>query len=99
MGIGTTPNWSGSAATCSWQVILLDRRLRLPTAAQFRLRENNGLGYSSCEQRLWINQGRSADSRELLARCHGWFTEGLELPDLKNAEALLDLSLSDASSQ
>lgn len=39
--------------------------------------------------RLWRRQGRSAEARRLLAPVHGAFTEGLDLPDLKEAEALL----------
>ena len=32
---------------------------------------------------LWLKQGRSAESRELLARAYGWFTEGIECPTLR----------------
>ena len=40
--------------------------------------------------RLWRNQGRHAEARDLLAPVYGWFTEGLDVSDLKNAKALLD---------
>jgi predicted ATPase len=30
------------------------------------------------------------EARELLAPVHGWFTEGFDTPDLKQAKALLD---------
>jgi class 3 adenylate cyclase/predicted ATPase len=40
--------------------------------------------------RLWRGQGRHTDARDLLAPVYGWFTEGLDLPDLKDAKALLD---------
>jgi predicted ATPase len=39
---------------------------------------------------LWFDQGRSAQAREILAPAYGWFTEGLDGPDLKKARALLD---------
>jgi TolB-like protein/class 3 adenylate cyclase/predicted ATPase/Flp pilus assembly protein TadD len=39
---------------------------------------------------LWRDQGRPAKARELLAPVYGWFTEGFESPDLKDAKALLD---------
>ena len=45
---------------------------------------------------LWLKQGRSAESRELLARAYGWFTEGIEF-DLKNAQVLLEASSSETS--
>ena len=36
------------------------------------------------------DQGRRAEARDLLAPVYGWFTEGLDTPDLKDAKALLD---------
>jgi predicted ATPase len=40
--------------------------------------------------RLRRDQGRRADARDLLAPVYGWFTEGFDTPDLKEAKALLD---------
>ena len=40
--------------------------------------------------RLWAEQGRRSEARELLASVHGWFTEGFDTADLKEAAALLD---------
>jgi predicted ATPase len=40
--------------------------------------------------RLWGVQGRRAEARELLAPIYGWFTEGFDTRDLKEAKALLD---------
>jgi predicted ATPase len=40
--------------------------------------------------RLWRDQGRGAEARDLLAPTYGWFTEGFATPDLKSAKALLD---------
>jgi tetratricopeptide (TPR) repeat protein len=39
---------------------------------------------------LWRDQGRRAEARDLLAPVRGWFTEGFETPDLKEAKALLE---------
>jgi predicted ATPase len=36
------------------------------------------------------DQGRGAEARDLLAPVYGWFTEGFDIPDLKDAKALLD---------
>jgi predicted ATPase len=36
------------------------------------------------------DQGRRAEARDLLAPIYGWFTEGFDTPDLKEAKALLD---------
>jgi predicted ATPase len=40
--------------------------------------------------RLWRDQGRPQQARELLAPVYGWFTEGHDTLDLKEAKALLD---------
>jgi predicted ATPase len=40
--------------------------------------------------RLRRDQGRKAEARDLLAPVYGWFTEGFDTPDLKDARALLD---------
>jgi predicted ATPase len=40
--------------------------------------------------RLWVEQGRRDEARELLAPIYGSFTEGFDTPDLKEAKALLD---------
>jgi predicted ATPase/class 3 adenylate cyclase len=40
--------------------------------------------------RLWSEQGRSAEARDLLAPVYGWFTEGFDTADLKEAKRLLD---------
>ena len=40
--------------------------------------------------RLCRDQGRAAEARDLLAPVYGWFTEGFDTPDLKEAKALLD---------
>jgi len=39
--------------------------------------------------RLWRKQGRPGEARDLLAPVHGWFTEGFDTVDLKEAAALL----------
>ena len=40
--------------------------------------------------RLWGEQGRRVEALELLAPVYGWFTEGFDTADLKEAKALLD---------
>ena len=40
--------------------------------------------------RLWRDQGKSQQARELLAPVYGWFTEGFDTLDLKEAKALLE---------
>ena len=39
---------------------------------------------------LWSAQGKTSQARELLAPIYGWFTEGLDMPIMKEAKALLD---------
>ena len=40
--------------------------------------------------RLWGEQGRRTPAHNLLAEVYGWFTEGFDTLDLKEAKALLD---------
>jgi hypothetical protein len=40
--------------------------------------------------RLWRDQGKRTEARELLAPVYGWFTEGFDTLDPKEAKALLD---------
>ena len=40
--------------------------------------------------RLWRDQGKRDEARNLLAPVYGWFTEGFDTLDLKEAKALLD---------
>jgi predicted ATPase len=40
--------------------------------------------------RLWRDQGKRAEARDLLAPVYGWFTEGFDTRDLKEAKALLN---------
>jgi predicted ATPase len=40
--------------------------------------------------RLWQQQGKRDEARQLLAEIYGWFTEGFDTADLQEAKALLD---------
>jgi predicted ATPase len=40
--------------------------------------------------RLWRDQGKRDAARELLAPVYGWFTEGFDTRDLKEAKTLLE---------
>ena len=53
-------------------------------ARTFELRAAMSLG------RLWRDQGKRGEARDLLAPVYGWFTEGFDTRDLKEAKALLD---------
>jgi predicted ATPase len=39
--------------------------------------------------RLWQSQGKKEEARQILAEIYGWFTEGFDTADLKEAKALL----------
>ena len=54
------------------------------SAKLFELRAGTSLA------RLWRDQGRRSEARDLLAPIYGWFTEGFDTPILQDAEALLD---------
>ena len=54
------------------------------SAKMFELRAATSLA------RLWRDQGKRDEARELLAPVYGWFTEGFDTLDLKEAKSLLD---------
>ena len=57
---------------------------RMQQAKSWELRASTSLA------RLWRDQGKVQQARELLAPVYGWFTEGFDTRDLKEAKALLD---------
>jgi len=57
---------------------------RRQEAKAFELRAATSLA------QLWGEQGRRAEAPQLLAPVYGWFTEGFDTADLKEARALLD---------
>ena len=64
-----------------------DRALALARAQQAKSWE---LRAATSLARLWRDQGKRDAARGLLAPVYGWFTEGLDTLDLKEAKALLD---------
>ena len=40
--------------------------------------------------RLWQKQGKKEEARKMLSEIYGWFTEGFDTRDLKEANALLE---------
>ncbi len=40
--------------------------------------------------RLWHSESKTTEARDLLVPVYGWFTEGLDTADLKDAKALLE---------
>ena len=61
---------------------------RTPLPANRQLRNADG-GRASVLARLRLKQGRRGEARELLAPLYGWFTEGFDTADLKEATKLL----------
>ncbi len=54
------------------------------SARLFQLRATTSLA------RLWCDQDKRAEARDLLGPIYNWFTEGFDAPDLRDARALLD---------
>jgi len=54
------------------------------SAKSFELRATTSLA------RLWQQQGKKAEARQMLTEIYGWFTEGFDTADLKEAKALLE---------
>jgi predicted ATPase len=58
--------------------------VRRQGARSFELRAARSLA------RLWQQQGNKVGARNMLAEIYGWFTEGFDTADLKEAKALLE---------
>jgi class 3 adenylate cyclase/predicted ATPase len=76
----TTPQLE-EAEACFQQALTVARRQE---AKSLELRAAMSLA------RLWQQQGKRAEARELLAPVYGWFTEGFDTADLQEAKALLE---------
>ena len=55
-----------------------------------RLLVTTARNYAPRMARLWRDQGKVQQARELLAPVYGWFTGGFDTRDLKEAKALLE---------
>jgi predicted ATPase len=64
-----------------------ERALAVARAQQAKSLE---LGAAMSMARLWRDQGKRNEARQLLAQIYGWYTEGFDTHDLKQAKALLD---------
>jgi hypothetical protein len=78
---GLTPRELEAAETKFRSAIAVAQRQE---ARLWELRGTLSLG------RLLRSTHRLDEARSMLAEIYGWFTEGLDLPDLKDAKALLD---------
>ena len=75
-----TPNPQTEAEACFVKAIEIARQQE---AKSLELRAVMSLA------RLWQRQGKKAEARQRLAEIHGWFTEGFDTVDLREAKALL----------
>ena len=64
-----------------------DRGLAVAFNQQAKSRE---LRAAMSMARLWRDQGKREEARDLLAPVYGWFTEGFDTRDLKEAKLLVD---------
>ena len=78
-GLASRPQQA--AEECFQQAIEVARR---QSAKSLELRAVMSLA------RLWQQQGKATEARELLAPVYDWFTEGFDTADLKDARILLD---------
>ncbi|MEO6723954.1 MAG: protein kinase [Blastocatellia bacterium] len=77
----TAGNAQAEAEACFQQAI---ETAQQQSAKSWELRAATSLA------RLWQQQGKTAEARQMLAGIYGWFTEGFATADLKEAKALLE---------
>jgi tetratricopeptide (TPR) repeat protein len=78
---GSTSTVEEEAEECFHKAIEIARRQQ---AKSLELRAVMSLS------RLWQQQGKKEEARQMLAEIYGWFTEGFDTKDLQEAKALLD---------
>jgi predicted ATPase len=91
--------WEAEALRLSGEIALIEK---VPSATKAEAHFERALSVArqqqakSCElrasmslARLWRDQGKVQQARELLAPVYGWFSEGFDTLDLKEAKALL----------
>ena len=76
-----TPNTQLEAEACFLKAIEIARQQQ---AKSLELRAVMSLA------RLWQQRGKREEARQMLAEIYGWFTEGFDTADLKEAKALLE---------
>jgi hypothetical protein len=84
--------WPGKSHCCrpSWMQRPQTYFERALTVARQQQAKSWELRASMSLARLWRDQGKVSEARELLAPVYGWFTEGFHTRDLKEAKALLE---------
>ena len=92
--VGTSPSCTGSGASCCSAArgepeaeTALRRAIDVARLANARWLE---LRAAASLARLLAERGERRQAHDLLAPVHGWFTEGFDAPDLRDARALLD---------
>ena len=83
---GEIARMSPGAGTASAEAYL-EQALAIARAQQAKSWE---LRAAMSMARLWRDQGKRKEARDLLASVYGWFTQGYDTRDLKEAKALLD---------
>jgi hypothetical protein len=78
---GTSPQAEAEAEACFRKSLMLAQH---QGAKWLELRAATSLS------RLWQQQGKKEEARQMLAEVYGWFTEGFDTANLKEAWALLE---------
>lgn len=76
-----SPNPQGEAEECFLKALDIARRQQ---SKSLELRATMSLA------RLWQQQGKAEEAQRMLTEIYGWFTEGFDTSDLKEAKALLE---------
>ena len=79
--LAASSNNHAEAQSCFSQALDIARRQQVKS---WELRAAVSLG------RLWQQDGKCDEARELLAPVYGWFIDGFDTPDLKEAKGLLE---------
>jgi predicted ATPase len=100
--VGSTKEklWEAEVNRAAGKLALLSRELgasdaqgyfeRALAVAREQQAKSWELRASTSLARLWRDQGKRTEARDLLAPIYGWFTEGFDTPDVREAKVLLE---------
>jgi predicted ATPase len=93
-------HWEAEHNRCKGELLLMDRRQKVGEAekcfrqaletARRQQAKSLELRAAMSLSRLWQQQGKRGEARQMLAEIYGWFTEGFDTADLQEAKALLE---------
>ena len=92
--------WEAELHRCKGELLLMQQGQKVGEAEECFRQALNTASHQQAKSlelraamslsRLWRQQGKQEEAHQLLAKIYGWFIEGLDTADLKEAKALIE---------